>query len=193
MTTEHNIITDPEIHEPKGVAAATVGQVYLSDGVSSGTWTTITPSYGWMDLSDATGIAVDTIGTTPKKLANVFEGSTGASYGMTASHVTGDIDLTINGEYLINFDITFAIAAAGDAGDYRFQIVIDDASSGANYSKACSVTTTAADTLYNASFSWMDSLSANTLSIYVVSDEAGDTDDILVYEAGFNAVLIGRS
>lgn len=35
---EHSAITDPNIHEPKGVAAATSGQVYVADGAGSGNW-----------------------------------------------------------------------------------------------------------------------------------------------------------
>jgi len=38
MTIQHNIITDPDIHEPKGVASATSGKVYISNGSGSGTW-----------------------------------------------------------------------------------------------------------------------------------------------------------
>jgi len=38
MPTEHNVITDPEIHEPKDVSTATVNQVYVADGAGSGTW-----------------------------------------------------------------------------------------------------------------------------------------------------------
>ncbi len=38
MPTEHNVIADPNIHEPKGVAAAAVDKVYQSDGAGSGAW-----------------------------------------------------------------------------------------------------------------------------------------------------------
>ena len=41
---EHSAITDPNIHEPKGVATATANQVYLSDGASSGAWTNLVDS-----------------------------------------------------------------------------------------------------------------------------------------------------
>lgn len=35
---EHSAISDPYIHEPKGVAAASAGEVYIADGAGSGTW-----------------------------------------------------------------------------------------------------------------------------------------------------------
>ena len=38
MATEHKNITDPNIHEPKGVASAASGEIYIADGVGSGSW-----------------------------------------------------------------------------------------------------------------------------------------------------------
>ena len=35
---DHKAIADPEIHEPKGVASASVDEVYHADGAGSGTW-----------------------------------------------------------------------------------------------------------------------------------------------------------
>jgi len=39
MATEHNVIVDAERHEPKGADAATIGQVWVSDGANSGAFT----------------------------------------------------------------------------------------------------------------------------------------------------------
>ena len=39
---EHNTLTDPELHEPKGVASANDNEVYLANGFGSGVWTEIT-------------------------------------------------------------------------------------------------------------------------------------------------------
>lgn len=38
MTVSHASLTDPELHEPKGVATATLGQVYTANGAGSGSW-----------------------------------------------------------------------------------------------------------------------------------------------------------
>lgn len=35
---EHNIITDPDIHEPKGITTASDGSAYIANGTGSGTW-----------------------------------------------------------------------------------------------------------------------------------------------------------
>ena len=37
----HSTLTDPYLHEPKGVAAASAGDVYIADGAGSGDWTQI--------------------------------------------------------------------------------------------------------------------------------------------------------
>ena len=39
--TAHASLTGADLHEPKGVAVATSGQVYIANGAGSGTWTTI--------------------------------------------------------------------------------------------------------------------------------------------------------
>lgn len=35
----HNVLTDPFLHEPKGASTALDGQVYIADGAGSGVWT----------------------------------------------------------------------------------------------------------------------------------------------------------
>ena len=42
-SVQHSAITDPNVHEPKGVAVATVNKVYVSNGTGSGTWQKISP------------------------------------------------------------------------------------------------------------------------------------------------------
>lgn len=40
----HRSLTTDDLHEPKGVAAATSGQVYIANGAGSGTWTSLNNS-----------------------------------------------------------------------------------------------------------------------------------------------------
>ena len=51
MPIEHDSITDPEIHEPKGASTANQNEVYIADGAASGAWAK--PEIlgdGWADL-----------------------------------------------------------------------------------------------------------------------------------------------
>jgi hypothetical protein len=38
---EHSALTGSDLHEPKGVAAASANRVYVADGAGSGSWTTV--------------------------------------------------------------------------------------------------------------------------------------------------------
>lgn len=62
---EHSTLTNAEIHEPKGVSAASEGQVYIANGLGSGTWQYI-PT-GWAYYQD--GGSAQTINTTASKLS----------------------------------------------------------------------------------------------------------------------------
>lgn len=58
-TTLHSSLSDPDLHEPKGVSAATSGQVYVANGSGSGAWTkyaasnvTVTDTAGYFTATD---------------------------------------------------------------------------------------------------------------------------------------------
>jgi hypothetical protein len=61
---EHSTITDPYLHEPKGVASAQEGKFYVANGAGSGTWKYL-PT-GWGSYTDNAGAQV--FGTTATKL-----------------------------------------------------------------------------------------------------------------------------
>lgn len=46
---QHASLTDPNLHEPKGISTASADHVYISDGSGSGDWTPVnrTPGTGW--------------------------------------------------------------------------------------------------------------------------------------------------
>lgn len=59
-TRAHKLLTGTDLHEPKGVATAPAGQVYVSDGAGSGVWTVINTT-----VSFTTGDCKWTLKTTP--------------------------------------------------------------------------------------------------------------------------------
>lgn len=65
---QHSNLTDPNLHEPKGISTATGGQVYVSDGSASGDWTDVSrlPGTGWGQYSHSvyTGTTYLTINAT---------------------------------------------------------------------------------------------------------------------------------
>lgn len=55
---QHKDIPDAQLHEPKGIASATVGQTYVADGAGGGVWK-LEQAYGEMQvLQNSTALAV---------------------------------------------------------------------------------------------------------------------------------------
>lgn len=65
---QHSNLTDPNLHEPKGVSTATADQVYISNGSGSGNWRNVNriPGTGWGQYSNSvyTGSTYLTINAT---------------------------------------------------------------------------------------------------------------------------------
>ena len=60
---EHNTLTDPNLHEPKGVSTAAAGMEYVADGAASGDWIR---TQGWGQFQDtqrAVGTPTQTLAT----------------------------------------------------------------------------------------------------------------------------------
>lgn len=64
---QHSSLTDPNIHEPKGISTATANTVYMANGSASGSWTNVNrlPGTGWGQYSNSiyvgtTGLAIST-------------------------------------------------------------------------------------------------------------------------------------
>jgi hypothetical protein len=72
MSIEHNSITDPNIHEPKGISTAGSGAVYIATGSGTGTWKI--PEIAGQAVSPANSVPVsDGIGGVSWKVAPAFE------------------------------------------------------------------------------------------------------------------------
>lgn len=69
---EHRSATDPNIHEPKGVASATIGKAYVSDGAGSGSWQTVpynlTPTDNGVVIGNGTAFVVESGATLKTSL-----------------------------------------------------------------------------------------------------------------------------
>ena len=77
-TTQHSTLTGAELHEPKGVAAATNNQVYVSDGSASGDWTALYDTYtvDFEDISTAQVVYIPILHSgTVTKVSSVIDSS----------------------------------------------------------------------------------------------------------------------
>jgi hypothetical protein len=125
MTTQHSSITDPNIHEPKGVSTASLGTVYTADGVGSGTWTSSgsdkevliqslsdlpTPSSGVITLASDTVYLIDgaiDIGANRFSLSDkVTVRGLGGQHSSITSSTTGAIFTSSADFHLDSFKLT---------------------------------------------------------------------------------------
>jgi hypothetical protein len=113
MAVEHSTLTTTDLHEPKGVAAASADQIYIANGSASGVWTdadnSIYLSVHEADVSTAGSVWIPAPCTgTISKIHTIIDGA-------IASADAG-ITFEINGTLITNGAITIANSgsAAGD-------------------------------------------------------------------------------
>ena len=106
---QHSSLTDPNLHEPKGIATASANQLYLSNGSGSGTWTNANrfPGTGWGKYTNTTyvGTTALAISTTPVLLP------------FTTADTVSQLPITLTGttSSLMNLSTeTLQFVAAGD-------------------------------------------------------------------------------
>ena len=68
----HSTLTDPYLHEPKGVAAASLGSVYFADGAGSGDWEHLAHYVGGYVAFDAASPTTQVLTTTLAPLNPTF-------------------------------------------------------------------------------------------------------------------------
>lgn len=184
---DHVNITDPNIHEPKGVSTATAGDVYVADGAGSGAWGPVGLEFASVYTRESDGVSVSTIGTTAQTLPFSNDGPDNS---LTSDSSNNRITLATAGTYLVSFHISFETAAAGDAGTYEFKIQ-DDAVD--TYIECASEMSGGGDTSTVSTQGILTVAAGSQLTVTVESDEAGNTDDINIYNAVLNAVLLEAS
>lgn len=151
MAVQHSTLTGSDLHEPKGVAAASVNQVYSATGSGSGTWKKIAPTNlegitangnaGDFVVSDGTGnflFASTAHGTTyfyniasPYTLTVVGTGwqkiNATTTAGGSSQLITEGTNsrLTYTGTNTVDLDVVFNVSADQTSGtnkDLEFAI-----------------------------------------------------------------------
>ena len=108
---EHSLITDPNIHEPKGASTASEGMVYVANGSGSGTWRSW--PYGKAVYQHLLTTA-QVVTTTPTKLQINGEGPLTQTGRLPRDHAGGSLwhvtdfkitPIRTNDTYLIRLDM----------------------------------------------------------------------------------------
>lgn len=132
----HSALTGAELHEPKGVAAAQAGEVYLSDGLGSGSW--VVPPYTLTgvidDVSTAATIyfAVPFAGTVTKVVTVLAGSLTTANATVTVRNAAaasmGTLTITQAGSAAGDVDVLLPVSNNTVTNDSRITVETDGAS-----------------------------------------------------------------
>ena len=125
---QHSELTGTDLHEPKGVASATSGQVYVADGEGSGSWTdgsefmvgtTSMGMYNYQDTTTATTPIELTLADTQYQLTNDAAGTnTTEAYALDGLSSVWD---TTNNEFTW-YDESNDKLSLGDVIDFRIEL-----------------------------------------------------------------------
>jgi len=190
MTIQHNIITDPDIHEPKGVAAATSGKVYISNGSGSGAWT-YPPGKAHAEIYISGGTTTHTLaGASAYSLLNPSGEWTASGNEdiLTVTPASGIITLNQAGHYLVSFWINFTTTAIASGSAYNFKYALD----GTVATRLSSVVkpTNGVDKLTLSSTGTLAATAGQTLSMFVGGDGTSSGQNITPTEAGLVALFL---
>ncbi len=108
----HSTLTDPYLHEPKGVSTASSGQVYKANGSGSGTWSSQTTrsvfTVHLADLSSAENIYCPIpFGGTVSRVTSALEGSIAG----------GDVTVTVKNSSAATMGTITVTQSGSAAGD----------------------------------------------------------------------------
>lgn len=189
---QHSVLTDPQIHEPKGVSTALNGQVYQADGSGSGDWL-FPAGHAYGDLY-ITGSSVSQTLSASSALAKLNPTSAWVANGyqnLTPSAANGQFTITQAGVYQLDFWVVFETAAIASGAAYNFHYAVNGtASTRKVYVKK---TTNNVDTLHVASNGYATLAANDVLTIQVGGDGTSSSTAIIVKEAGFNCLLVDPS
>ena len=189
MTVQHNAITDPDIHEPKGIAAATAGKVYVSDGASSGDWK-YAPGKAHAQLVISGGTTNHTLNASAGTYdaINTSWAASGNEDHLTVDTTNGDIDLLFAGHYLVSVYMTFTTSAIAAGTEYSFDLGKD----GTVIGQPVTVTkhTNAAEKVHVAFTTLINATANQVLTLEATGDATSAGEVITPVEAGMTALFL---
>ena len=190
MTVQHNAITDPDIHEPKGIAAATAGKVYVSDGASSGDWK-YAPGKAHAEIYITSGATTHTLAAASAFTKVNPSGEWTASGNedhLTVDVANGEIDLLFAGHYFISFWMTFSTASIAQGSQYKFKFAVD----GTVNPRSVYVTkpTNGVDIIEISATAIVNATANQVLSIYAGGDGTSSGTNFTPLESGLQVLYL---
>jgi len=109
MAVQHDVIQDPYIHEPKGASTASAGEIYISDGLGSGSWAL--PSTDGVGAAISLGKTTNNTAATTITALDTYYPVAGTfteedAVGMTTTVASGRITVVTPGSYLASASLS---------------------------------------------------------------------------------------
>jgi hypothetical protein len=189
MALEHANLTGSQLHEPKGISAASAGKVYISNGAGSGVWSAPGGSvYG--EIYVANGVAPQTLpAASAYARVDANEWAANGANGTTLNTTDGTITVPTAGVYFLSFWATFTTASLAAGTKYNFKYAINGTPAAVRF-LAVQKNTAGSDVL-TCSATGIYTASANdVISVHVAGDGTSSSTNITVNEAGFSAILL---
>lgn len=179
--SEHNTLTDPYLHEPKGVASAASGTAYIADGAGSGSWTPMkTASELTAQLSNMQIVN----GASSKSLAAVdtsvaanyikydVDWSAGVEEGTEVTYGVDKITISATGTYKVSFWSAVQISSGVGNSFFAIAISTDDATTGIAPKKIVAQSDFSGDIRNVSAMEHINLTSGDVLSIWVAAEAA---------------------
>jgi len=189
---QHAVLTDPQLHEPKGASTALEGQVYRANGSGSGAWS-FPSGHAYGELYIDSGVTPQTLlaASATAILNPAGEWTTNGNSNVILSATNGTITVLQTGTYLLNLWITFTTASAAAGGKYYFHYAVNGVPSArktliAKYSNG-------ADTLHCTATGFAPLNANDVVSIYVGGGTVTSSTAITPVEAAYGVTLIDPS
>lgn len=180
MSVEHSAITDPEIHESKGVSTASNNQVYVANGAGSGTWKLVKQfidlDYGEMTLSGNATVTAIASASTYTTVAGTY--TLGHASGVTLS--TNKLVISQAGTYRV---AVTASLIGGTADVFKMDLAKGDVAIG----HPCRVKTANTSDVVNISSTGIQTFAANDEITLVIMNET-NADDCTVTDCTVSVV-----
>lgn len=189
---QHSALTDPNLHEPKGVSTASAGKVYVANGAGSGNWNYITGhSFGELYIEGGTTTFSLPAASGLAKLNPTGEWTVNGNKNIVLSASNGTITTTQAGEYALNFWAVFETASITHDAAYNFHYNINGVSS--TRKMYVRKHTNNVETLNVSAYGFV-SLPANAVvSMYIGGDTTSSATNITMREASLSVLLIDAS
>jgi len=178
---EHVATLDPNIHEPKGIASATVDTAYIANGTGSGTFKEVTPTGTFVtDINVASGQQFANQGPSALDTAHqLLFGAGGTLTGDITIDALGALTVTTPGTYSFFLVETFGRSTSSGVSRLNTRLLVNGIQTG--FSGSFFLAASSDRLTESFSFS-LELLAADVVTFELIRDGAGTNDGGLFTE-----------